>query len=184
MPDLLHSPTSQAWESKEGLLAGACRAQHGLGSGAGPTASLRGEELALSGGPALSDGVLVKRLALLGGLGCVLLLFPLLPLPWPPPPRPPASLFCLCSLSFHSPGWLGLLFAEGKRQAALWSLFWFFPSSPGTAFQLEQEKREALARGSLRTHSPVVEESLLAGLGMAGATSASGPQPERRGMRM
>lgn len=41
---------------------------------------------------------------------------------------PPAtSLFCLCSLSFHSLGWLGLLFAEGKHQAALWSLFWFFP---------------------------------------------------------
>ena len=39
------------------------------------------------------------------------------------------------------------------------------------AFQLEQEKCEALARGSLHTHSTVVEESLLAGLGMAGATS-------------
>lgn len=91
---------------------------------------------------------------------------------------PPPTAFCLCIPSFHSLGWLGLLFAEGERQAALWSLFWFFPSSPGTAFQLEQEKLEAMARGSHHTQSAVVEESLLAGLGMAGTTSAFGPQPE------
>lgn len=108
----------QCWESKEGLLAGACCAQRRLGSGADPAASLHREELALSSSPVFSGGVLMKQLALLGGLACALL-FALLPLPWPPPPPPPTSLFCLCSLSFHSLGWPGLLFAEGKCRAAL-----------------------------------------------------------------
>lgn len=40
---------------------------------------------------------------------------------------PPSSLFCLYSLSFHSLSWLRLLFSEGKHQAALRSLFSFFP---------------------------------------------------------
>lgn len=85
---------SQAWESTQGLLAGVHCAQRSLGSGADPTAWLRGEELAVSSSFVFfSDGVLMKRLALLGGLVCVLLLFALLPLPWPPPPRPPHPSF-------------------------------------------------------------------------------------------
>lgn len=144
--------------------------------------SLHGEELALSSS-FVFDGALLKQRALLAGLVCTLLLFAPLPLPWPLPTPTPTP-FCLYSLSFHSlSGWLGLLFAEGKCQTVLWSFFCFFPSS-GTVFRLEQEKRGALASSSIHTHSAVMGESLLAGLGMAGTTSAFGPQPERRDVKM
>lgn len=98
----------------------------------------------------------------------------------PPPPRP---FVFTASASILWSGWLGLLFAEGKCQTVLWSFFWFFPSS-GTVFQLEQERSGALARSSIHTHSAVMGESLLAGLGMAGTTSAFGPQPECKDVKM
>lgn len=64
-------------------------------------------------------------------------------------PHPHAPLSLQPELPF-SEGWLGLLFAEGKCQTVLWSFFCVFPSS-GTVFQLEQEKRRALARSCIHT---------------------------------
>lgn len=64
-----------------------------------PVSSLRGGELALSSSSVSDAGALLKQLALLAGLVCMLLLFALLPLPWPLPTPTP---FCLYSLSFHS----------------------------------------------------------------------------------
>lgn len=139
--------------------------------------SLHGEELALSSS-FVFDGALLKQRALLAGLVCTLLLFAPLPLPCLFPPPPPRPFVFTAWASILWSGWLGLLFAEGKCQTVLWSFFCFFPSS-GTVFRLEQEKRGALASSSIHTHSAVMGESLLAGLGMAGTTSAFGPQPER-----
>lgn len=62
--------------------------------------------------------MVMGRPAFLGGFMCVLPLLVMFPLSWPPPPPPPTSLSHLCSLSFSSLGWLGLLFAEGEHQAA------------------------------------------------------------------
>lgn len=143
-------------------------AHHSLGLGAVPTALLHVDEPALSSSLDFPDGVSLKWQALLGGLLSVNLLFVLLSGPWPAPPCP-APFVC-----FHSRGWLCLLLAEGKLQSALWSLFGFFPSSPETMLQTKQEKHEALARGSLCTHS-TVEKSLLAGLGITGTISTFGP---------
>lgn len=62
--------------------------------------SLHGGELALSSSSVSDDGAaLLKQLALLAGLVCMLLLSALLPLPWPLPTPTP---FCLYSLSSHS----------------------------------------------------------------------------------
>lgn len=97
----------------------------------------------------------------------------------PSHPHPHALLSLQPELPFSgAAGWGSCLLKGSARQ--------FYGASSVFSPHLEREKRRALARSSIHTHthSAVMGESLLAGLGMAGTTSAFGPQPECRDVRM